>query len=385
MRPLIPFLFSLSLLAGCAASPPALAPAQAEWGELHFAPPTIAPDAGAIFALSDEMRAYLQGEIASQARTKGPRRALYDALYSTRQLKVKYDDSLTRTAAQAFAARQGNCLSLLIMTAALAREMGLDVQYRSVQIDPSWSRGDALYFVSGHVNITLGRQFGEAGRSTSPGMTIDFLPPGDTEGQRTSDIGEATVRAMYFNNRAAELLGADHVDDAYWWARAAVAADPAFDGAANTLGVVLRRHGDLQAARRVFAQLLARTPDDVLVMSNLAQTLAALGERAEAARLQARLAVLQPQPPFYYFEQGLAAMARRDYPQAKNLFQRELARDPDYHLFHFWLAQAELRLGDAAQADHQLELAMNHSTSPRDASIYAAKRDHLREQLRSAQ
>lgn len=375
----LPCLFVLSLLGGCAATAPVLPPLAVE--AAGFAPPTVIPDTSAIFALSDEMRAYLHGEIASQARTKGPRRALYDALYSTQQLKVKYDDTLTRTAAQTFAARQGNCLSLLIMTAALAREMGLDVEYRSVQIDPAWSRSEALYFASGHVNLTLGKRLGEAGNTTAVGMTIDFLPPKDTAGQRTRSIEEATVRAMYLNNRAAEMLNAGRVDDAYWWARAAVRADADFLGAYNTLGVVLRRHGDLQAARSVFALVLARAPDDALVMSNQVQTLRALGEKAEASRLQARLNVLLPEPPFYYFEQGLQAMQRQEYARARGLFLRELERDPDYHEFHFWLAQAELRLGDAGQAERQLELAMHNSTSPHDESMYAAKRDHLRAQL----
>jgi Tfp pilus assembly protein PilF len=375
----VPCVFALALLGGCAGPSPALTAQDIDG--VRFAPPTVAPDATAIFALSDEMRAYLHGEIASQTRSKGPRRALFDALYNTEQLKVKYDDTLTRTAAQTFAARQGNCLSLLIMTAALAREMGIDVEYRSVQIDPAWSRSEGLYFASGHVNITLGKRLGESSGYTSAGLTIDFLPPKDIEHQRTRSIDEATVRAMYLNNRAAEMLNAGQVDNAYWWVRAAIAQDSGFLGAYNTLGVVLRRHGDTQAARRVFALILSRTPDDALVMSNQMQTLTALGEKDEAARLQARLNVLLPEPPFHFFEQGLQAMRRQDYALARSLFLRELQRDPDYHEFHFWLAQAELRLGDMGQAEHQLELAMHNSTSPHDESMYAAKRDHLRAQL----
>ncbi len=57
----------------------------------------------------------------------GPRAAswaLFEALYSKGQLKLEYDSAKTRNAAQAFAARSGNCLSLVIMTAAFAKEMG---------------------------------------------------------------------------------------------------------------------------------------------------------------------------------------------------------------------------------------------------------------------
>ena len=60
------------------------------------------------------------------------RQALFDALYQPDQLKLEYDAAMTRNAAQAFAVRSGNCLSLVIMTAAFAKEMGLDVRYQNV-------------------------------------------------------------------------------------------------------------------------------------------------------------------------------------------------------------------------------------------------------------
>ena len=83
-----------------------------------------------VFALSDEMKRYLDTEIAGQIRAKGSRQGLFDALYSKGQLKLEYDSVMTRNAAQAFAARSGNCLSLVIMTAAFAKEMGLPVRYQ---------------------------------------------------------------------------------------------------------------------------------------------------------------------------------------------------------------------------------------------------------------
>jgi transglutaminase-like putative cysteine protease len=53
------------------------------------------------------------------------------ALYQPDQIRLEYDAAVTRNAAQAFEARTGNCLSLVIMTAALARELGLTVRYQS--------------------------------------------------------------------------------------------------------------------------------------------------------------------------------------------------------------------------------------------------------------
>lgn len=71
-------------------------------------------------------------------------------------------------------------------------------------------------------------------------------------------------------------------------------------------------------------------------------------------------------------------MQQNDYVQAIRLFSREIARDPYYHEFHFWLAQAYARLGQLAQADRQLELAMDNSTTRSEHGLYAAKLQRLR-------
>jgi Tfp pilus assembly protein PilF len=53
---------------------------------------------------------------------------------------------------------------------------------------------------------------------------------------------------MFMNNRAAEALARQQVDQAYWWVRAAIAQAPQFTAAYNTLGGVYLRHGDVPAA-----------------------------------------------------------------------------------------------------------------------------------------
>ena len=81
------------------------------------------------------MRRYARTEIAAQANRKGRHRALIDALYSKHQLRLEYDTVITRNASEAFDARAGNCLSLVIMTAAFAKELGLMVEYQKVLVE----------------------------------------------------------------------------------------------------------------------------------------------------------------------------------------------------------------------------------------------------------
>ncbi len=374
-----PTLLLCAALCGCASAPP-LAPQAALLDDARFGPPQQRPGAAELFALSPDMERYLDQAIESQSRRKGPRRALYDALYSRGQLKLDYEASVTRNATQTFAERSGNCLSLVIMTAAIAKRMGLAVEYRSVLSDDSWSRSGDLYFASGHVNLVLGGKASDVATSydANASMIIDFLPSKDVAGYRTAPLEEKTIVAMYLNNRAAETLVHGELDAAYWWTRAALHHDPDFLSAYNTLGVIFRRHGDLAQAERAFAFAHQHDVDNLLFMQNLAGALDQLGRHAEAQDLHLRLASLQPHPPFHFFNLGLAAMQRHDYAVAARQFSRELERDPYYHEFHFWLARAYAGLGDAAGAGSQLALAIDTSITRSDHELYAAKLDRVR-------
>ncbi|MDQ6638649.1 MAG: hypothetical protein M3Z15_03165, partial [Pseudomonadota bacterium] len=109
-----------SLLAGCAAAPPA-APPDALLADRLFAPPQESVRSDDIFAMSDAMRRYLQVDIARQLRTEGAQEGLVQALQQHAQLKLEYDAARTKNAAATFDSRTGNCLSLVIMTAAFAK------------------------------------------------------------------------------------------------------------------------------------------------------------------------------------------------------------------------------------------------------------------------
>jgi tetratricopeptide (TPR) repeat protein len=360
-------------LVGCASTPPSTPRPDNLLLDARFSPSTERVDAADVFALSDEMKHYVHFEIASQLRAKGAQRGLLEALYRPGQLKLEYDAAMTRNARQAFEARSGNCLSLVIMTAAFAKELGLAVTYQSAPLEETWSRSRGFYLRSGHVNLTLGRRIIDAGTGDSSSLTIDFLPPEDLRGLRSRPIGEETVLAMYMNNRAAESLVQGQLDNAYAWAREAIAQDPSFLSAYNTLGVIYMHHGDLPQADAVFARVLDREPNNTRAMYNRAELLGVLGRMDESKALYRRLAEIEPYPPFHFFNLGLAAMQRNDYRAARDLFAKEVERAEYYHEFQYWLGLANFRLGDMAQARKHLTLAMENSTTRSDHAIYAAK------------
>lgn len=373
-------LFLAVLLSACADVRMAQAPARL-FDDSLFRPPVQVLDAAAIHAPSPAMRSYAAA-VRQHRHGNEVRQALIDALYRRDDLKLEYDAAITRTAAEAFAARHGNCLSLVIMTAALAEEAGIPVVFQSVPTADAWTRTGSLYFNVGHVNLQLGRQAGDGEPlyDTGAWQLVDFMPPDAASLRRAERIDRATVTAMFMNNRAAEALARGDVDDAYWWAKGAIGAAPGLLHAYNTLAIVYQRHGDYPLAETALRHALDHEPDNTMMLSNLVQLLQAAGRPGDAAPVQARLAALQAaQPtPFHDFDLGRQAMAAGDYARARRLFERELRRDPYHAEFHFWLAQAAAQLGDLRAADEHLARAMAGSTTSADRDLYSAKLERLR-------
>jgi len=370
-------LFAAVLLLGACVSAPGNRHAQELFRDAWFQPPGAPIDGAAVFALSLPMRHYLHFDIARQLHAEGPRVGLINALQATGQLKLEYDSSFTRNAVEAFEARTGNCLSLVILTAAMAGELGLEVQFQEVLGERTMSRNGDLVFYNGHVNVVLSEPRIEAGMVSVGGSAtvIDFLPGKELRSQRVRTISEQTVSAMYMNNRAAEALASGDVDGAYWWARAAIQREPHYTATYNTLGLVYRRHGHIQEAAAILAHALALEPANTVAMSNVIPILRALGRAAEAERWASRLKELQPYPPFHFFDQGQAAMQHGDFASASRLFAREIDGAAYYHEFHYWLALAYVGLHEPRLARKHFMIATDNATTRADAARYQAALD----------
>jgi len=364
---------ALALLGGCASTPPAPPTPTSLLHDGRFKPSSAPISADEIFALSDSMRRYLRTEVVAHSRSLGAQDSLVQALYSRAQLKLDYDSSSTRTAAEAFDARTGNCLSLVVMTAAFAKELGLRVRYQSAYLEETWSRSGDLLVRAGHVNVTLGPKLAERAATTSRDLTIDFLPPDQARRIRTNDVTEQTIVVMFMNNRAVEALMRGQLDDAYAWARAAVLHGPDFLSAYNTLGIIYVRHGDEDAAEIAFKAVIERDPSHTRALSNLAELYSRQGRIAEAAELQKALARLEPEPPFYFFNMGMAAMQRGDYEAARDLFVREGERAGYSTEVAYWLGIAYFRLGKNDLANRYLKQALENTASRGELDLYAAK------------
>ncbi len=360
------------VLPACALSPPRNDVDLLFADSLFGAPPTL-PQHVDIFALSDEVRAQIRADVTQRGRGRSRLMALQESIAT---LKIEYDAETTRSASEAFAARAGNCLSLVILAGALAAEMEVPIVFQSVHGYDTWSRSRGIAFLSGHVNLMLGSDL----PSTRFGMqvfdrpvVIDFAEDAHATVRRSRPIGASTVVAMFYNNRAAEVLLDSGPQDAYWWAREAIRAEPTFMSAYNTLAVIYRRSGRLVEAARVLNVALQREPGNPQMLTNLVAVLELQGRSSEAQATRRLLAKVSEYPPFWFLDQGNAALESGDAEGALAWYQREMERIPYDHELHFAIAVASARLGHADEVRAHLQLARDHSSTRERRAIYMAK------------
>lgn len=334
-------------------------------------PPDLGDDP---FALSPAMQIYLRDKVARRARSSGPRNGLYESL--SQDLVLRYEGERTLSAQQAFAERRGNCVSLVLMTAALAKALDMPLRYHSVLNQEVWSHNAEIAFLSGHINVTL--EAAASARNLNPqwdrGLTIDFMPTDrDKQSRYLREIDERTVLAMYYNNRAAESLVAADVQSAYWWARAALLSDPHFNASYNTLGVVYRKNRLPELAEAAFRTAVEREPSNVLAISNLAGHLETTGRASEAAALKQKYGHLSQWAPYQLYQVGLAALKAKDLPKAKQAFETQLRATPYDHDVLFALGMTNLHLGHTKKGQRLLEQALVESTTQSSRNLYSAK------------
>lgn len=364
-------------LAGCAHVAPPAGDVRSLLHDEWFGPSQEDTSARRVLALSDSMRSYADTELRAQIAHRDPRRVLIEALHDRGQLRLAYDAERTGNAAETFDSRAGNCLSLVLMTGAFARHLGLPVTFRAVQLEPQYTRAGGLTLENGHVNLLMA-PVGERPVWGSYDLIVDFLPARELRARGAVILSEQTVVAMYMNNRAAETLADGRVDDSYAWARAALMQDPAHASAVNTLAVIYMRRQQLGVAEQALRYALAREPENTAAMSNLVQVLRSTGRQGEADTMAAQLKALQPYPPFHFLEAGRRALEAGKAAEARDLFERELRWQPFQHEVHFWSAQAWAQLGNGEKAAEHLRHAMDYSTTMSSQKLYSAKLDRLR-------
>ena len=212
-----------------------------------------------VMRLPNDIAARLQRDIAAVSRSPERRvELLVDFISSQGGMGFRYQAQPTLHVSDTVRQTQGNCLSFTLLFISMARSLGLDVYPREVRVPASWRQDAGVIFDIGHVNVGVSTPTNRKTVDFEPDFLLSQRLAAPYRGRRISD---ERALAHFYNNRAAELLSAGDAVAAREWAGQALALEPDFGPAHNTLGVAERRLGRIDPARRRFLEALDLSDD----------------------------------------------------------------------------------------------------------------------------
>jgi tetratricopeptide (TPR) repeat protein len=361
MRRGICVLTCLTLLLGACTTTPVAPPVpDGLWQDQAFSydATLVTVSTDSLFALDpDLLRSLRDGKVA--ATHAGNRSAhLLELVFGADLKAFAYAGGHSTVAAETWQNRRGDCLSLSIMSLALARALDLPAQVQEVRVPASFDRRGGVDFLNAHVNVLMrnDRPLRAMNRSLPAGdIVVDFEPQAGTR-QRGTPLSDRAILSRYLNNIAAEHLAQGNNRLAYAHFKAAIVAEPAYAASYSNLAQLYQRAGLLQGAEALLRQALALNEQSDLALGSLHRLLLSQGRIAEAAVYEQRLLAQREQDPYYWLGLGLDQLQRARYPQAVAALERAQALTQGFEEVHRLLAVAYWRAGQTHRARDQLAI-----------------------------
>jgi len=301
--------------------------------------------------VTEEMRRFVHQRVSNGLKPSHRLSALMDAVFGkgADDLGVEYGSHETRTAAEAFARRSGNCISFANLLVALAREAGLAAYFAEVDQVLAWdTRGEAL-IKNKHMVVEV--------EIENAVLHVDLVPdmPRYHVVRRISDDRAA---AHYFNNLGVERLVEEGVDAALPYFRRALELAPDFAASWINLGVALRRGGRFEDAEKAYRRAIELDGSERSAVSNLAFLYRVWGRSEQAETLRDRIDRYRRRNPFHAYHLGRQAVESGALAEAAEHFRDAVRREPEEARFHFALGDAHYRAGELDKAEKSLRRAL---------------------------
>ncbi|WP_395338058.1 tetratricopeptide repeat protein [Ningiella sp. W23] len=192
----------------------------------------------------------------------------------------------TYKAGEAFEKMSGNCLSLAILTTALANHAGLEIEYQRVNSAPVYSKHGNIMLLSTHVRTRVyGKRppFKPNTIVSRPFVTIDYFPNrGDVRGDYVS---AETFLGMYYRNVAAQALIDQDIQLAYQYIAQGLSLDIKDAESLNLLALLMKRSGLKQEAAAIYQDMLDYELYSLNAVENYANLLNEIGFDDQAHKI----------------------------------------------------------------------------------------------------
>jgi tetratricopeptide (TPR) repeat protein len=308
-----------------------------------------------------------------------------EALFEYLQDKVEgYQyEGVTLSASDALSLNGGNCMTLAILTSALAQIAGIEIDYELMDDIPLYEINDRTILKGVHIRTILYNKTLNTEENlllfSRPGIKIDYFP---TNRQRfIANLDENDYLTMYYDNVAVEALMANDLNRAYWYSMEALRYSPGSSSTINMLAILNRRQGDTEKAEQLYVYGIEHAEEKLTLLKNYHNLLTNLGRTEDAVSIEKRLQTLDDPSPFHWIQIARSAYESGEYQQAINYFNKAISLAPYLHEAQLGIAQSLYKTGELQGAKKALVAAIEKAQKRSTVSLYEAKLASLRSEI----
>lgn len=329
-----------------------------------------------ILKLSATMRRMVDLHVKPINNEERRAQALYDIIFGSDKLALKYDSNHTKTAAETIESGSGNCISIANAFIAMGRYADLNVGYLHVDVPDDWQRESDLYYQFRHISAAVRIPSNEY-------LGIEFDWMGGISSIRTRSLTDEQGFSAFYSNRGVEYLMQDDKDAAMAHLLRAIEIDPDNSNNWTNLGVAYRRLNLLDKAEWAYQQALHRNKSDLSALNNLAILYQITGKKKDAEKYSKKLEKYRRKNPYYMIELSKQEIEKGHYSKALRWAKKAIKKHSDEHEFYYVAAKAYAYLGDTDKAMLNLELAEEYAHQALNRDRYSRKLELLRDMHKS--
>lgn len=282
-------------------------------------------------------------------------------------------DAATQLAQDTLSESSGNCMSLAVLTTALAEEAGVDVHYQLINSNPVFHWEGDLVRKGQHLrSMLLKPELEPSGFAFNRGgIQIDYWPaPSD---RYVRNVARPGYLMMYYNNLAANALAIGDYNRAWWLTQESMQQQPHNIDALNVIAILYRRTGDEAHAERLYKAIIRENQNAVVILRNYRSLLRAQNRNAEARKITFKLSRLEGAHPVDWLIAGSEEFHSNNYKEAIRFYKKAIEIAPYMHEAHLGLARSYQALSKPGQTRYHLELAVAKAQRVSTRTLYEAK------------
>jgi len=267
------------------------------------------------FTATEEMVDWAKEKIRpfSTASTELKLQALQHAFFDGSEFEFAYDQVRTFTAEEAFAARNGNCMSFTSLFIAISRSLGIETFLIAVQRQPEVAKENGLVVVNRHVVAGY--------RTPNKVYIFDFYVTSTAPYVTQMIVNDVLASSIYHTNLGGFAIREGDLDGAFHHLKIATALAPEWAPGWVNLGVAYSRAGDQEKALISYQRALVAEDGNSSALTNMAHIYREMG-REEEAHVALEAAANGTKNPFTLIAMADVEMAQGNYDDARSYLKR---------------------------------------------------------------